>query len=331
MVDTLLIVTFLVSYVVTLFAVPAWITRARATGFLAKDMNKLDKREVSELGGLCVVFGFICSLLLYIAVITFVFQINSASTQFILAALCSVLIATIIGLTDDILGWKIGFTAGYKVLLTFLIALPMVVINSGVSYMNIPWIGNLSLGILFPLIVIPIGIVGAANGFNMLAGYNGLEAGMGMIILSTLGLLSWLSGRGYVAVIAFCMVFALFAFYLFNRYPAKIFPGNILTYSVGALIAVVTVLGNIEKYALILFIPYGFEFVLKLRGSFKKESFAKPSKNGLRRPYNKYYGIEHIAIDLARIIDGKATEKGVVRLIFSMEIMLSLVVLIIFL
>jgi len=38
--------------------------------------------------------------------------------------------------------------------------------------------GAVDWGIFYPLAIIPIGIVGAANAYNMLAGYNGLEAGM---------------------------------------------------------------------------------------------------------------------------------------------------------
>jgi UDP-N-acetylglucosamine--dolichyl-phosphate N-acetylglucosaminephosphotransferase len=106
----------------------------------------------------------------------------------------------------------------------------------------------------------------------MLAGYNGLEAGLGIIILSVMGFVAWQSGLGWVSMLAFCMVFALIAFLKYNWYPAKIFPGDTLTYSVGALIACVAILGNMERIAIILFVPYFITFILKARSRFKAES-----------------------------------------------------------
>ncbi len=50
------------------------------------------------------------------------------------------------------------------------------------------------------------------------------------------------------------MVGALLAFLWFNWYPAKVFPGDTLTYSVGALVACIAILGDMEKIAVILFI-----------------------------------------------------------------------------
>jgi len=131
----------------------------------------------------------------------------------------------------------------------------MVVLNVGESIIHIPFLGAVNIGLLFPLVVVPLAIIGASNGFNMLAGFNGLEAGMGILILSILGWLSYIRDYTVAAVLSFCMVGALLAFLIFNWHPARIFPGDTLTYPVGTLIAVVAILGNIEKFALILFIP----------------------------------------------------------------------------
>jgi len=66
-----------------------------------------------------------------------------------------------------------------------------------------------------------------------------------------------------------------------------------MTYSVGALIAIVAILGNIEKFALFLFIPYFLEFILKARGKFKKESFAEVQEDGSLKLKEEIYGLEH--------------------------------------
>jgi len=316
--------TLIVAFLSTLFVTPYWIRRAKNAGLKGKDKHKLKEVQVAEVGGLPVVSGFLLAILFYIATRVFAYNQTDGLLVLVLGALLSVMIATIIGVVDDILGWKIGLRIRYKITLTFFIALPIMVINAGTSTMNFPLIGLVELGLFYPLIIVPMGIMGASNAFNMLAGYNGLEAGQGIIILSTLGLIAFMTGSGFVAVLAFSMVFSLLAFYIYNRYPARIFPGDTLTYCVGALIAIVAILGNIEMFAVILFIPYYIEFLLKARGRMRKESFAKLDKTGsLSRPYPKYYGLEHIAIDVIKLVKKNVRERDVVYLLFFLQLLVA--------
>jgi UDP-N-acetylglucosamine--dolichyl-phosphate N-acetylglucosaminephosphotransferase len=174
--------------------------------------------------------------------------------------------------------------------------------------------------------VSPAGIVGASNGFNILAGLNGLEAGMGIIILSALGGLAWVTESVPAAVIAFCMVASLLSFFWFNKYPARILPGNGLTYAVGTTIAIVAIVGNIERSALILFVPYFIELLLKLRGLFQKESLARPLSDGsLTNKYSKWYSLNHVVISLLRKVKGKAREWEVVLVLLSFELIFVVV------
>ncbi len=320
----LTISTLLVSFLVTLIVTPYWIRRSKKAGLIGKDKHKADDPPIAEVGGLPVVCGFIFAIFYYIATRVFIYGKTDGPLMLVLATLLSVLIATIIGIVDDILGWKIGLRIRYKIALTLFIALPIAVINAGHSMMNFPVIGHVELGLLYPLVIIPLGIVGSSNAFNMLAGYNGLEAGQGIIILSTLGIISYLTGSGFVAVLALSMVFSLLAFIFYNRYPARIFPGDTLTYAVGALIAIVAILGNIEMFAIILFIPYYIEFILKMRGGMRKESFARLNKKGsLERPYSKYYGLEHIAIDVIKLVKKDVHEIDVVYLLLFFQLLVA--------
>lgn len=282
-------------------------------------MHKKDNRMVAEVGGLPVIGGFLIGILLYLASLVFLYN-DLQNIIYVAAIIISLLTATIIGLVDDMIGWKIGLRIRYKILLTFFIALPIMVINVGDSTMTIPFIGAVDFGLLYTLLIVPVAIMGASNGFNMIAGYNGLEAGMGVIILLAMGYLSILSGTSYLGVIALIMIASLLAFLLFNKYPAKVFPGDILTYTIGALIAIVAIIANIEKFALILFIPYFLELFLKARGKMKKESFAHVNPDGsLSRQYKKYYGLEHIAVDIIRKTKGKCSENNVVYLLLFFE------------
>ena len=317
-----LFIPLLLSFSVTFFIMGYWIKRAKTAGLTGKDMHKINKPEVAESGGIPVVLGFLIGALFYIGMETFFFHQTTKNLE-MMVALVTVLIATFIAFIDDILGWKAGLRQWQKPIALLLAAIPLAVVNSGIAIISLPFLGLVNLGTVFPLLIIPIAVTGAANGFNILAGYNGLETGMGIMILTTLGFVAWLNEESWVTVVALCMVAALIALYYYNKYPAKVFPGNILTYSIGALIAVVAIMGNMERIALILFTPYFIEFMLKARGKFKKESFARVLKDGsLIQPYNRFYGLEHIAVALQRGIRGKAYEKEVTYTIFLIELMI---------
>jgi UDP-N-acetylglucosamine--dolichyl-phosphate N-acetylglucosaminephosphotransferase len=286
-------------------------------------MNKSGKPYVAEMGGICVVAGFLVGVFFYIGIPTFYLNGGGSTASYIFACLCTLLIITLVGTIDDILGWKTGLRQWQKPVLTLSAALPIMVINAGQSVMSVPLLGPVDFGIFYPLIIVPVGIAGAANGFNMLAGYNGLEAGLGIIILSVMGFVAWQSGLGWVSMLAFCMVFALIAFLKYNWYPAKIFPGDTLTYSVGALIACVAILGNMERIAVILFVPYYITFILKARSRFKAENFAKVNgDSSLDMPYKSIYDLTHFAIFVLKKMKKRVYERDVVMFIFWIELVI---------
>lgn len=331
--EALLLITIFISFFGTFLILPFWIEKAKRNGLVGKDIHKKDKREVAEQGGINVLFGFALGLLLYIAINTFYFK-DSNQLPSLFALLTVVLIAGIVGMVDDILGWKKGLSKRIRFLVVFFAAVPLMAINAGDSSMTLPFIGVIKLGIFYPLLFIPIGVMAVTTSFNFIAGYNGLEASQGIILLSALGIVTYLTGNAGLSIVALCMVSALFAFYIFNQYPARVFPGDIMTYSVGALIAAITILGNIEKIAIFFFIPYILEVILKLRGRLKMESFGKLNSDGsLDLRYNKIYGIEHLAIVILKKVrkDKKAYEKDVVFLINGFQIAIILLGFLLFL
>ncbi len=319
----LLLLLSSISFLITFISLPSWIRRANETGFTGKDVHK-NHKKVPELGGIAVIFGSLFALLIYIALDTFYFS-NSDSITLLLAALATILIATMIGMTDDMLGSRLGLRQREKLALTFLVPIPMMVVNAGTSVMKLPFLGLTELGLLYPLLFLPGGIVGATNGFNMLAGFNGLEAGMGIIILSALGFLAWQVGAGNAVVIAVCLVAALIALLYYNRYPSRVFPGDVLTYPIGASIAVVAVLADLERFALMLFLPYYFELVLKARGKFRPDWTGEVLKDGSLANREKWYSVPHVAISVLRRMRGRAYEYEVVAVILVFEVVVALV------
>ncbi len=310
---------FLTVFIITWLLVPFWINRAKKAGLTGRDIHKVEEKQVAEMGGVVVLLGFIAGVLLYVAMRVFIFKANT-NIAAILAILTGILLAGMIGMIDDILGWKIGLKQWQKPLLTVLVAAPVMAVNAGTRVMTIPFLGDTDLGIIYPLLIIPFLIMIGTNGFNMLAGYNGLEAGMGVIILSTLAYFSYVIGTPWLSIIALCMVMALLAFLIYNRYPAKVFPGDTLTYTVGALAAMIAIFANIEKIFIILYIPYIIEFFLKLRGKFKKESFARIQEDGTLVPrYEKIYGLENWVVNLLNKLKVRTTERKVVHVLYALQ------------
>ncbi|MBT4258083.1 glycosyl transferase family 4 [archaeon] len=320
--DPIILIAILISFFCTYLVLPTWIRKAKENKMTAKDMHKINEERVAEVGGISVLIGLSIGILIYVGIQTF--YIGNTSNLIEIFALLSVLfISSMIGLTDDLLGWKKGLNKKIRLILMIFAAIPLMVINAGESVMSLPLLGTINFGIFYPLLLIPLGIVATTTAFNIIAGYNGLETSQGILILSGLGLATYFTGNAWLSVICAFAVASLIAFYIFNKHPAKVFPGDTLTYSVGALIGTIAIMGNIEKAAIIFFIPYILEVFLKARGKLVKESFAKLNEDGsLEVPYEKFYGIEHIAIAvLKKIKPGKKVyEKEVVYAINLFQI-----------
>lgn len=318
--EPLLLITIFISFFCTFLITPFWIRKAKSLGLTGRDIHKRDSENVAEGGGIGIIFGFTIGVLLYIAFSTFIVK-NAAFTTQLLALLCVLFIGSIVGIVDDVTGWKKGLNKKIRIAIIAFAAVPLMVINAGTST-----IMGINIGIFYPLVLVPLGIVGATTTYNFLAGYNGLETSQGIIILSALAVVTYITGNAWLSVVALCMVASLIAFYFYNMNPARIFPGDITTYSIGALIAIIAILGNIEKIAIFFFIPYILETILKLRGGLKKESFGKLNEDGksLDLRYDKVYGLEHVATKILKKIkpSGKAYESEVVWLINGFQILI---------
>ena len=312
MVNEVLVVPILASFFVTLFLIPNWIRRAKNGKLTGKDLNKFNGGEVAEAGGVAVVAGFSLGVLIYVAINTFVFN-NTLHIIDIFALLTTILLIAFVAFTDDILGWKIGLRRRTRIILVAFASIPLIAINAGKSTIGLPFVGGFDVGIIYPLILIPLGMVGATTTYNFLAGFNGLESGLGIIILSALAVVAYVTGSPWLALVAVCMVASLFAFLIFNLNPAQVFPGDTLTYPVGGLIAIIAILGNFEKIAVFFFIPFIVEVFLKARGKFEKQSFGKPNKDGsISLKYEKLYSLNHVAIWAMEKLKIKPTENKIV-------------------
>lgn len=329
--DLTVFIPVLIGFLVTLFLMPFWMRKARQIGLLWPDMNKNSGNKVAGSGGIMACLAFILAVLVFIAYRTFYL----GTTQYLIEIFSLLLVISLIAgieFIDDLLGWQHGgLSRRSRLVLVALCSIPLIAINAGKDTISIPILGQISLGIFYPLLLIPVGIVGATTTFNFLAGFNGLEAGQGILLLSGAAIVSYFTGNSWLAIICLCMIFALIAFLFYNFYPAQVFPGNSITYAIGGLFAIASILGNFEKIAVFFFIPYIIEVILKSRGSLIKHSFVKPMSDGtLDLKYNKLYGLTHVSIFLLKKFNIKSTEKNVTYLIWAFQILIIIIGLIIF-
>jgi UDP-N-acetylglucosamine--dolichyl-phosphate N-acetylglucosaminephosphotransferase len=94
--EPLLIIPVILAFFLTLITMPSWIKRAKKGGLKGRDINKYEKPEVAECGGVIVIGGFIIGVLSYVAIKTFVLNTNTTTVE-ILALISSIAIISFIG------------------------------------------------------------------------------------------------------------------------------------------------------------------------------------------------------------------------------------------
>lgn len=319
---------FTVSFVVTFTGTGWWVIVGKKLGFVSRDMNKYGDVYVVDAGGVWVSVGASFGILSMVFFYRYFLNRNFYVAEYMALALL-LFMASFLGFLDDILGWKRGLKVWQRIVFMAPLAIPLVVIKAGVTTIAIPFIGRIDLGVLYPLVLVPIGILGASNAYNMLAGYNGLESILGVILFTSTAIYALAKGITVSFLASVTVLGSLLAFLYYNKYPAKVFPGNSMTYGVGAYYASTVILGNYEKYGVLLFTLYFVELVLFIRGLLNgvyKENFGIPRADGsLDEPYSKVYSLTHLAIRIQRKILGKATEKGVVTVLTILQLIVAII------
>lgn len=260
-----LLAGFLISLAGTLIAAPMVLRKLRGAGILGRDMNKPGHPRVPEMGGIVVFLGTNAGVFLILALDGMAAQ----TTTLILAATVTCAGAAMTGVIDDLVILRQRF----KAFIPIVFAAPLALFLTDFT-VQFPVLGTTDFGYVYPFLLVPLGIACASNGMNMLEGFNGLGAGLAIVMTTTLIIAAFVSGRTDGLVLLLPLLGALFAFLAFNVYPARVFPGDTFTLFVGCVIAAGAILSKLEFLGAVLFLPHVIEFFLKLKGHFKAESFA---------------------------------------------------------
>ncbi len=210
-------------------------------------------------------------------------MVDTSHVIALLGALVTMLLIAIIGFIDDVFIIR----RVWRIIVPGIAALPLIAVETGTPTINL--LGHdVYLGGIYTYLLVPLAVIACANFINILAGFNGLEAGTGAIaclsiFVASLILLHLEPDKYSIAtpIIMIAMVGACIAFLFFNWYPARIFPGNIGTYVMGAAIASAVIIGDIEKVGIIALFPQMIEFLLKLKSGLTGENFGTLEKGRL--------------------------------------------------
>lgn len=264
----MLVAPFVMSMLTAVVGAIFLIPRLHKAGIVGMDVHKPGKPPVAEMGGLAIVAGMGVGISTALALHSFFHVLQDASVILLLAALAAILLTALIGIIDDLLGMR----QWIKAILPALAALPLVAVRAGHVSIAIPFLGAINLWIFYPLLLVPVGVMVAANAVNMLAGFNGLETGVGLVAVGALAVVAAVVHETTALVILLSGAGALLGMLFFNWYPAKIMIGDVGTLSIGALIATAVIVGNIEMAGVIVLIPYAVDFLFKAVHRFPTEA-----------------------------------------------------------
>jgi UDP-N-acetylglucosamine--dolichyl-phosphate N-acetylglucosaminephosphotransferase len=314
----LIILSFLFAFAAAACGFPLAIPRLKRAGIIGKDLNKPGHPEVADMGGLVLAGGFCAGVLLIVGLKSFTSVFDGVDLPYLLAALSTILTAVLIGAVDDL----ISLRHWAKAITPLFCALPLMAVKAGDTMVSIPFVGQTDIGLIYTLLLVPVGVTVAANAVNMLAGFNGLEAGMGIVGMAALGIIAFHLGETTALVILLAGLGALLATLIYNWYPAKIFIGDAGTYTIGSILAAAAIIGNFELAGVIIMIPYALDFFIKAANGFPSLGWEGLYRDGrLFAPGRKPKGLAQLIM----IMTGGISERKLTLILVGAEFVCSII------
>ncbi len=250
-------VVFLLPFFIILFTTPYLIRKLSEKGLVVKDYHKKDEKMVPTGGGIAIMLAVLFSMSINSLFYTFY------PTNYV--ALNVIMLFGLFGILDDMI--DIGRPA--KLVLMYYCSYPLMQYANH-SQVLFPFIGHVECGILYSQVIVPTFVLVAANLVNMHSGFNGMASGLSVIVLISLIIKSLMSGPidNIIAIIA--VAGATLGFHLFERYPSRIFWGNIGSLTVGSAIGVLIVIQGFIVSGFIMLVPHTVNFLMYVYWRVKK-------------------------------------------------------------
>jgi len=166
----------------------------------------------------------------------------------------------LIGFADDIIGQRrqrsLGLSARTKLLLQ--VPLVAVALFLGVRYggvdtkLAVPFVRDgFDIGWFYYLFAFLL-IAGFSNAVNLADGLDGLAAGTGAVALFAYSGIAFLQGKTELAMFAACLTGASVGFLWYNAHPATVFMGDTGSLAIGAAVAGMAIVTNMEILCLLI-------------------------------------------------------------------------------
>jgi len=265
--NLMLIIFFLVPFLFTIAAMPYIIRKLKLNGHVVKDMYKADQPLVPTQGGLVILLIAIFSL----SVLTLFY--SKIITPINYTIIVVVVLFALFGLLDDLV--NIGRPA--KLVLLYYCSYPLIPFITTTTIF-FPLFGNIDLSIIYLQLIIPTYVPVVANLVNMHSGLNGIAPGLSLIVLVTLVYKAYFFGNISNALFILCLTGAVAGYFLFERYPSRIFWGNIGALSIGAAIGAMIVTQGFIISGFIMLIPHTINFLMYVYWRLKKYPTVKFGK-----------------------------------------------------
>ena len=259
------LLAFFIPLILTALIMPFHIKLMLKKGVYGVDIHKKEQPKVAERGGIV----FLISIAITLFILYFLLSDKNDKISLLIFGL-TLLIAGVVGIIDDF----ITLNAIVKPLLLLLASLPIIISGFYIPYPMLPFIGKTRLTIVY-LILLPFAISITANAVNMLDVFNGSMASTVSIVLVTAAIADTIIfGFNYnrikiTDVFILITLGILIAFWVYNRYPAKVFAGDTGSLTIGAALGVIAIMGHLEVIMIIAMIPFimnSFGIISSLKG-----------------------------------------------------------------
>jgi UDP-GlcNAc:undecaprenyl-phosphate GlcNAc-1-phosphate transferase len=188
----------------------------------------------------------------------------------------------LIGILDDVYHLSYKPRLGAQVL----VALYMVASGFSISYIPLPGVEEIQLGVLGPIITI-LWVVGFINAFNFMDGLHGLAAG-GALVVSFLVLL-FMPFFNPLYLVFYGLIFALLGYLRYNFHYGRIFMSDVGSQFLGTIFAVATLMvepashDGFRFYIIpLLFLPFIYDATLTfIIRALRRKNVFKPHREFL--------------------------------------------------
>lgn len=199
------------------------------------------------------------------------YGIISASVWAAVPLLVVALAVGLMGLVDDLRGVHEYARVLFPLLLAFVLARAVDV------RLTIPAVG-LFYGATGWLAVLAIPVM--TNAFNMLDPVNGFLPAANVAVAASLAAVAAVRGQVDAVYLLMIHIAASLTLYLYNKYPAKTFNGNVGSYFLGASLSTLAVLYDLVPYLILAGLPFvvnGALIIFSSGGIKAREKIARPT------------------------------------------------------